>query len=360
MKEISHIEYLPPQEDVETKAVLRLLKEAHRYLAELKGIATTIPNENILIDTLTLQEAKDSSAVENIITTHDEMYKERLYSDTFHSPASKEVNRYAQALKKGFMVVREKKMLTNNTIIAIQKQLENNNAGFRKQIGTKLINQQSGQTVYTPPQHPEDVVKLMSNLEQFVNEDDMYNADPLVKMAIIHFQFESIHPFYDGNGRTGRIINMLYIVMKGLLDIPILYLSRYIIRNKETYYKLLQSTRESGEMEEWILFILEGVKQISTETISMVGGINHLMKEYKNVIKSKHKFYSHDLINNMFRHPYTKIDFLMEDLKLSRPTATKYLNEMSMSGLLEKRKIGRSNYYVNEKLVELLTGKSEM
>ncbi|MBP6739411.1 MAG: Fic family protein, partial [Leptospiraceae bacterium] len=223
---------LPPQTDIETKAVLRQTANAHRYLAELKGISKTIPNQAILINTLPLLEAKDSSAIENIITTHDELYRESLFDDFISNPSAKEVQNYSQALRNGYEKIKTTGIFTNNQILEIQANIENNNAGLRKLPGTNLKNDLTGETVYIPPQHHEDIVRLMNNLEQYINNDSTSLVDPLIKMAVIHYQFESIHPFYDGNGRTGRIINILYLVYKGLLDIPVLYLSKYIIRKK--------------------------------------------------------------------------------------------------------------------------------
>ncbi len=231
---------LPIKVDLETKNVLKALPSAHAALAELKGIASTIPNQNILINTLGLQEAKDSSAIENIITTHDDLYKSELNLEAFRSLDAKEVQNYIAALKTGFEIVRESGMLTNNTILKIQAVLEENSAGFRRLPGTSLKNTSTGEIVYTPPQQHDEIISLMSNLEKYVNEDDIQDYDPLIKMAIIHYQFESIHPFYDGNGRTGRIINILYLVLQGLQNLPILYLSNYIIKHKPEYYRLLQ------------------------------------------------------------------------------------------------------------------------
>ena len=231
---------LPIKQDVETNAVLKKLVQAHRALAELKGIITSIPNQSILLETLTLREARESSAIENIISTFDEVYQSNLFSNIFASPAAKEVHQYAAALKKGFQLVKQHKLLTNNHILQIQEVVEQNSAGFRKLPGTKLMNDKTGKVVYTPPQDLDTIISLMNNLETFINDDKMMEADPLIKMAIIHHQFESIHPFYDGNGRTGRIINILYLVQKGLLHLPVLYLSQYIIKHKSDYYRLLQ------------------------------------------------------------------------------------------------------------------------
>ncbi len=346
---------LPVEHDVETKKVLKKLASAHRALAELKGVAATIPNENILINTLGLQEAKDSSAIENIITTHDDVYKAGLNFEGIKSLSAKEVQNYISALKKGFALISKNKLLTNNDIIEIQSELEKNRAGFRKLPGTALKNATTGETVYTPPQEYSEIMDLMTNLESFINDDTMSEFDPLVKMAIIHYQFESIHPFYDGNGRTGRIINVLYLVMKDLLNLPVLYLSRYIIQNKGTYYKLLQEVRETGNWENWLLYMLDGVEQISKETIILIGKIRELIFEYKYLLRNNYKFYSQDLLNNLFKHPYTKIEFLENDLDISRITAAKYLNELAKGGILLKQKLGTGNYYINQKLMNLLT-----
>lgn len=349
---------LPPKVELETKAVLKKASAAHRYLAELKGMAKTIPNENILINTLALQEAKDSSAIENIITTHDEMYKAQLFQEMFISASAKEVSRYANALINGFQLVRKNKILTENFIHEIQVILEKNDAGYRRLPGTILINEKTGETVYTPPQDYNTIVSLMSNLVLYMNDNKIHDIDPLIKMAVIHYQFESIHPFYDGNGRTGRIINILYLVLNELLNIPILYLSRYIIQYKGDYYRLLQMVRETGKWEEWILYILEGVEQTSKATIELIVNIRKLMQEYKQGIRSKlHKVYSQDLLNNLFRHPYTKIEFVMNDLQVTRLTATRYLELLVSNGFLTKEKIGRSNFYINTPLFSLFVGK---
>lgn len=231
---------------METKAVLRKTAEAHKALAELKGVISSILNENILLETLTLREARESSAIENIVTTIDEVYQSDLFSNQFTSPAAKEVHRYAHALKAGFELVKKSGLLTNNHILQIQAEIEQNNAGFRRLPGTKLLNDKTGEIVYTPPQDHDTILTLMNNLENFINDDTTMDVDPLIKMAIIHHQFESIHPFYDGNGRTGRIINILYLIQKDLLNLPVLYLSRYIITHKKDYYHLLQSVRETG------------------------------------------------------------------------------------------------------------------
>jgi len=352
-----NLKKLPLKQDVETKKVLKKLASAHRALAELKGIVSSIPNENILINTLGLQEAKDSSAIENIITTHDDIFKADLNLDGFKSLNAKEVQNYISALKKGFALISKNKILTNNDIIGIQSELEKNNAGFRKVSGTALKNATTGEIVYTPPQDYKTILDLMTNLEQYINDENMSGFDPLVKMAIIHYQFESIHPFYDGNGRTGRIINVLYLVMNDLLALPILYLSRYIIEHKSDYYKLLQEVRETDNWENWLLFMLDGIEQIAKETIVLIGKIRELIFEFKILLRDNYKFYSQELLNNLFKHPYTKIEFIEKDLGVSRITASKYLNLLANDKLLKKEKLGTGNYFVNEELIKILTYK---
>jgi len=354
------VKLLPPIHLEETKPVLKKLASAHRYLAELKGVAASIPNQSILINTLTLQEAKDSSAIENIITTHDAMYKAQLFSDVVKDAAAKEVGLYAEALKHGFDLAAKNQLLTLNHIVEIQRLLEQNDAGIRKIPGTALVNPATEAVVYTPPQDYQTILNLMDNLLEYINQPAMHDVDPLIKMAVIHFQFETIHPFYDGNGRTGRILNLLYLVMEDLLTLPILYLSRYIIRRKGDYYRLLQNVRNTDEWEPWLLYMLDAVEQTSQETIVLVNNIKSLMMDYKHRIRSKHpRIYSQDLINNLFRHPYTKIEFLQNDLNVSRLTAAKYLDQLTEDGFLVKEKVWRSNYYINTPLFDLLKGEGE-
>lgn len=351
------IKLLPLNIDIETKVVLRKVAQAHKALAELKGIINSIPNENILLETLTLREARESSAIENIISTFDEVYQSNLFSNLFASPAAKEVHLYAQALKTGFNLVKQNRLLTINHILEIQAVVEQNTAGFRKLPGTKLLNDKTGEIIYTPPQDQETIVALMNNLESFINDNSMMEIDPLIKMAIIHHQFESIHPFYDGNGRTGRIINILYLVQQELLTLPVLYLSRYIIKHKNDYYKLLQSVRTHNTWEEWIFFMLEGIEKTAIESVILIGSIRKLMQEYKHIIRDRHpKLYSQDLLNNLFKYPYTKIEFIQHDLHVSRNTAIRYLESLVKEGIVKKHKIGRENYYLNQALFKLLSG----
>lgn len=339
----------------ETPEVLKRLALASRKLAELKGVAATIPNQGILINSLGMQEAKDSSAIENIVTTHDELFKDDALPESFRHPVAKEVLRYREALHIGHELVRESGLLTTKHIVDIQAVLERNDAGLRTLPGTTLQDS-SGRTVYTPPQDAVAVSELMRDLEKFLNDDTIFEADPLIKMALIHHQFESIHPFYDGNGRTGRILNVLYLVKNGLLDIPVLYLSRHILRTKSDYYRLLQQVRDHDSWEEWVIYMLTAVENTAAESIANISDIRSALMDYKHRIRDKYRFYSQDLINNLFTHPYTKIDFLAADIQVSRLTATKYLDTLARDGFLRKQKIGRSNYYVNLALVEILIG----
>lgn len=354
------IPLLPLPYDLETKAILKQLNNANRRLAELKGVAMTIPNENILVSTLTLQEAKDSSEVENIVTTQDDLYKNasELYSDYAINAATKEVLNYREALQHGFRLVKEKGVLTSSAIREIQKLLEHNSAGFRSIPGTTLKSS-DGKTVYTPPQDRTEILNYMDNLESFINNDDISELDPLIKLAIIHHQFESIHPFYDGNGRTGRIICVLFLVLTGRLDLPILYLSRYITHNKKKYYELIQDIRDKNsdnadEWEAWILFILKGIEETAIETTRLVKGISKLMADFKSVLRPKFgKQYRHELLNNLFFHPYTKVEFLEKELMISRVTAQRYLNLLMETGLIDRVKIGKAYYYINVPLMNL-------
>jgi Fic family protein len=346
---------LPASIELETPAVLRQLARSHRHLAELKGAAATIPNEAILIDTLALQEAKDSSAIENIITTEDELFRTDSAPGGYGSVAAKEVHRYGAALKVGFKRVRSQGFLRLDDVLAVQSTLEQNRAGLRKLPGTVLKNADTGAVVYERPQDAMRIEQLMDNFITWLNRSEPGDPDPLLQMAVLHCQFESIHPFYDGNGRTGRILNLLHLVMHGLLDLPVLYLSRHIVRNKADYYRGLQSVREHGDWEAWVLYILRAVEETAKETLSQVIGIRRLMHETKQHLRSElPKLYSQELLNNLFRHPYTKVEFIEYDLSVSRPTAMKYLDTLHNAGFVKKTKLGRTNFYINEPLFTLL------
>ena len=343
---------LPLLQEIETQKVLKKAISANRALANLNGVARIIPNSSILINSLVLQEAKDSSEIENIITTHDELYRANLDIESVTNEA-KEVQNYKEALLRGFSLVSDTKLLLKKHIIEIQEILEQNDAGIRKQAGTNLKNAQTGEVIYTPPQDYETIQELLTNLEIYINEPN--DIDSLINMAIIHHQFESIHPFYDGNGRTGRIINILYLILKDLLDIPVLYLSRYIITHKADYYRLLQEVRTEDKWEEWILYILEAVEQTSLETIELINSISDLMIKIQDKISQElPKIYSKDLVEILFMHPYTKIDFLVDRLNITRKTASKYLNELENIGILENIQIKNSKFFINIELFNLL------
>ena len=343
---------IPSSESLDVKAVWHSLAQAHRHLAELKGLCEALPNGGILLDTLAIQEAKDSSEIENIITTHDELYAAE--QSVTASGATKEVQNYVRALRVGYQDVQDSGLIRLATILRVQQEVEQNNAGLRKLPGTVLKNQTTGAVVYEPPQDAELVQKLMADLVEFIHADDA--LDPLLRMAVAHHQFESIHPFYDGNGRTGRILNLLMLQREGLLDLPVLYLSRYITSTKAQYYQLLQSTRETGNWVDWCVYIVQGVTVTAKSEVKLIKNLRSLMQTTKHRLRDQlPKIYSQELLNNLFRYPYTKIEFVEKDLGVSRITAAKHLDALAAHGFVEKRKIGRTNFYVNQPLYALLT-----
>lgn len=349
----------PEEASLESINILKKAAKAHRYLAELKGVAQTIPNEGILISTLTLQEAKDSSAIENIFTTHDQIFQADVVQGQKVNQAAKEVENYRTALWESYRQTKETDLIRFEDILHIQALIEPQKTGIRKLPGT-VIGSSQGQVIYTPPQHPDEITDLLANLVDYMNDDQLSDLDPLIKMAVVHHQFESIHPFYDGNGRAGRIINILYLVKNGLLDLPILYLSRYIVRNKDDYYRLLQSVRDQGNWQEWVMYILEGIEVTARETITFINQIRELIMDVKQRMRDElPKIYSQELLNNLFFHPYTKVQFLVEQLDISRITASKYLNALTDHGFVSKHKVARTNFYINEPLLALISQQEE-
>ena len=347
------IALLPPEADLETKQVLKRLAGAHRALAELKGFADTMPNKNILINAVTINEAKDSSEIENIITTHDELFK-AMSQPNYQNSAAKEVVNYRTALWKGYEAIKNTQILTINMMVEIQMNIEKNRAGIRKLPGTVLKNEATGELVYTPPIGEQEIMALLSNLESYMNNDHD-EIDPLIKLAVIHHQFESIHPFYDGNGRTGRIINVLYLVLKELLDSPILYLSQYIIQNKTSYYRLLQEVRTKGLWEEWILFMLDGIESTAVETLKLIKKINSLVEQTaEDILTALPKIYSRELVDLLFFEFYTKTIYIEKGLRISRKTAVTYLSALEESGFLTSERIGRERIYLNKRLFEVV------
>lgn len=354
-KAFNYLPNLPPKQSlVETIAILKQESKSAVALAELKGLTKTLPNPSILINAVILKEAQASSGIENVITTQDKLYQALYAKSTKPDVATKEVLRYREALLKGTQLIKDKGFLNTNGILAIQQELEENNAGLRKLPGTALINDLTNEVIYTPPDNFETISNLMKNLEDYLN-DDSEEVSPLIKLAIQHYQFESIHPFYDGNGRTGRIINVLYLILKDLLNEPVLYLSSYIIKSKSDYYRLLQEVRTKNNWEEWILYILKGVEQTALDTIHQINKINNLFDTTQKLVQKKlPRIYSKDLIEQLFVHPYCKIEFLVENLKLNRKTAGSYLKNLEEIGVLIAESKGKEVIYINNKLYELL------
>lgn len=348
---------LPPkgvegEVNLETISIMREVSRAHRQLAELKGYSEIVPNKNILINAITLNEAKDSSEIENIITTHDELF-EALSDEKYMRGAPKEVLNYKEALWHGVNLIEEKGILTTNMIVEVQAIIEGNNAGIRKQSGTVLMNEQTGEVVYRPPETEGEIRSLLTNLENYINSED--EIDDLIKLAVVHYQFESIHPFYDGNGRTGRIVNILYLVLKKLLDSPILYLSKYIMDHKQEYYQLIQGVQNKDDWESWILYILKGITQMAAESLEILKDINALIDKTSEEIKEKSpKLYSRELVEVIFKEFYTRISNVESTLDVTRKTASNYLNELVEIGVLEVETRGRDKVFINRRLLNIV------
>jgi len=354
MGHIEKLKKLPPErEKVETVKILRQLSKSSQYLGELKGIATTIPKKAMLVNAVVLQEAKDSSEIENIITTQDELYK-ALASQRKQPVQVKEVINYRKAIFTGYELIKKQGFLRLKDIETIQKTIIENNAGIRAMAGTVLKNDKTGEVVYTPPQEKDEILDLLSNfLEHFnINQTDLH---PLINLAILHYQFESIHPFYDGNGRTGRILNILYLIINDLLDIPILYLSSYINKNKSNYYKYLNQVNKTDQWEDYILYMLKAVEETANHTIKKINQIKNLLGiTIEKVKEEAPKIYRKELIELLFEQPYSKIEFVVEKLKVERKAASRYLKNLEDIGILKSEKIGRENLYLNKALIEIL------
>lgn len=349
------LEKLPYKKmNLKTQKILEQLTISSRALAELKGYANTISNQHILINMVTINEAKDSSEIENIVTTHDEIYKV-LTESGYKQESAKEVVDYRNAIWTAYNLVKEKGYININSIVAIQGILEHNNAGIRKLPGTSLKNSVTGEIVYNPPQTEKEIMEYLNNMVEYINNFDD-DIDPLVKMAIIHYQFESIHPFYDGNGRTGRILNIIYLVLNKLIDSPILYLSKYINTNKQEYYRLFNETREKNNFEDWIIYILKGVEITSIQTIELIKKIQNEMLLYENEFKAKlPKIYSKKLLESLFYEVYTKTSYVQDYCKVTRLTAASYLKQLEENNLLQSEKIGRDRIYKNTRLIKILS-----
>ncbi len=349
------LEKLPPKrEKLETIKILKQESKAAAALAELKGIAKTIPNQSMLINAVVLREAKDSSEIENIITTQDELYKALSIKSPNISPQAKEVVNYRKALFLGYDMIKKQGYLRVNDIIKIQQELEANRAGIRAFPGTALKNERTGETVYTPPQSKDEILDLLDNFIQHFNMNDE-DLSPLINMAVLHAQFESIHPFYDGNGRTGRILNLLYLILNQLMDVPILYLSSYIIEYKPDYYRTLNNINKSQDWEGFVLFLLKTVEMTAKKTTERIELIRILLEESINKAQNEaSKIYRKELIELLFEQPYCKIEFVVDHLGVERKAASRYLQELESIGLLKSLKIGRENLYINHKLMDIL------
>lgn len=344
---------LPLDFDIETKRVLIQLNKANNKIGELKGITSTLENPKILLNVITLGEAKDSSEIENIVTTYDELYKE--ITEYSINPSSKEVLNYRSSINQGFEILKKQGFISINNIIDIHKIIEPNVGDIRKIPGTEIINSKTGEIVHEPPQSYDEVMDYLTNLEKYIN-DDTESLDPLIKMAIIHYQFETIHPFFDGNGRTGRLINILYLVMKNKLDLPILYLSKYIIRNKNEYYNLLSKcNKDIHYIEDFIIYMLKGIEETSEFTINFIKKINKSYLSTCTEMKEKlPKIYRKELVDLIYYEFYTKNIYFQQQLNLSRATATKYLKLLVKEGFLIEEKVGKEVIYKNKALFSLI------
>jgi Fic family protein len=351
-KIVANVPLLPPDiEKIETLPVLRKEAKARQALAELKGFAPIIPNQNILINAISLQEARESSAIENIVTTQDELYKNLTTRSAYTGSSTKEVINYRKAIYNGYDIIRKREVLTVSDIIKIQETIIENNAGIRKLPGTSLVNSATNKVIYTPPQNYDETCYLLDNFCKYLNGEE----SSLWKMAVLHYQFETIHPFYDGNGRTGRIINVLYLLLKKYLDTPILYLSAYIIKSKNTYYALFQEVKERKIWENWILYILDGVEKTSRQAFEKIRSIKNLLDlTLERAKRDCPKIYSKELVEIIFENPYSRIDFLVKKLNINRKTASKYLKELEGQGFLSRLQTGKDILYVNDSLMKIL------
>ncbi len=345
---------LPPKAELETVGILKKVTAARVALAELKGAGSLIPDQAVLVHALGLQEARLSSEIENIITTSDALYRADVDDGADTNPATREVLRYRQALWRGIDIIRkENRLLTTRVFEEIYQTIKRTTASVRSLPGTKLQNSH-GDIIYTPPEGESLLRNKLQNLEKFINEND--ELDPLVRMAVMHYQFEAIHPFSDGNGRTGRVLNILYLIKQDFLDMPVLYLSRYIMQNKHDYYAGLQGVTERQEWGKWILYILHAVEETARQDRKRIDDILGLMRaSAKTAKKALGKSYSKDLIEALYINPYCKISFLEKRGIAKRQAASRYLRTLEKAGILRGEKIGRDIYYINQPFMDLLS-----
>ncbi len=351
----NNLPLLPPKGNLETTNILRKTITASRALANLNGAIINLPNPQLFLDTIHLQEAKASSEIENIITTNDELYQSVVADKKFDSSSAKEVISYKNALWYGLEQLESRPFITTNLCINIMQNIKENTSGIRTTPGTTLSNIK-GEVIYTPPEGEDIIREKLSNLEKFINEDD--SLDPLIKMALMHYQFEAIHPFSDGNGRTGRILLLLFLKLENLLDFPALYLSEYIIRHKSEYYKGLRLVTEKENWEDWILYMLDMIESTATKGLSRLKEIIDLMQTMSNEIRNKlPKIYSKDLVEIIFKLPYTKRQNLIDAGFGTPKTVGNYLMTLEAHGFLQSVKVGKEKLYLNFRLMEILERK---
>lgn len=347
---------LPPKINLETPDIFKATIKANKLLAELKGFCQTLPNPELLLNTIVLQESKESNAIENIVTTQDELYKATLMGENIKNQPAKEVLQYRKAMYWALDELNTKGIITTNLLVGIMQKVRNTQDGIRKNTGTKLSNPNNRLIVYTPPEGEDIIRNKLQSLEHFMNDDAMCDLDPLVKMALIHYQFEAIHPFADGNGRTGRILNILYLINQNLMGLPVLYLSKYIIENKNDYYRLLREVTENENWHDWVLYVVNGIAETSVTTLTKIKKILELKAQAETDLKDKMAgSYSRDLNDLLFSHPYIKIAVLEENGIAKRLTGSKYLQKIEQLGWLSSLKIGRDIYYINQKLIKILS-----
>lgn len=344
--------YLPPQTEIENIHILKACIPARTALAELKQAGELLPNQGLLINALPLLEAKDSSEIENIVTTTDKLFQ-FAQEDTHADSATKEALRYRTALYQGYKRLKERPLSTA-TVIAVCSTIKNMEMDIRRIPGTTIANSSSGETIYTPPVGETIIRNLLSNWERFIHSED--DLDPLIRMAVAHYQFEAIHPFMDGNGRTGRIINILFLIEKGLLSLPILYLSHYIVRHKKEYYQHLDAVTKRNEWQEWILYMLEAVTKTAQLTYHKINAIRQLIEHTANFVRQQlPRIYSYELISLIFEQPYCRIQNLIETGIAHRQTASTYLKKLSEIGVLDEVSKRKEKLFVHPKLMQLLT-----
>ena len=349
----NNLPLLPPQAEIESTRILKKTITASRALSELKGAITNLPNPTLFIDTINLQEAQASSAIENIITTQDELFKASIAEKRNDNPATKEVMHYKDALWYGVEQIEKRPILTTNLFVALMQIIKENQSGIRNAPGTQLKNPATGKVVYTPPEGEQVIREKLKNMEDFIHAEDA--IDPLVKMAIIHYQFEAIHPFFDGNGRTGRIILLLYLKMAELLSLPALDLSKYIIEHKDQYYTNLRKVTEDGNWEDWILYMLDMIEQTALKGRNQITSIENLMREMGKEIQQRlPKVYSKDLMEELFILPYTKRRQLEKAGLGNLKTVGNYLKELELEGFLKSEQVGKEKLYLNFRLLEIL------